>query len=86
MFFNHLGSLTFAALVIAVITFIRMLADGGKRNRKNPCLAVCACIMACFLRYIEALLKILNHNAIIVMAVTGESYIDSAKTTIGLLC
>ena len=27
----------------------------------------------------------LNHNAIIVMAVTGESYVDSAKSTISLV-
>lgn len=86
IFTSHLGSLTFGALVIAVVTFIRMLADSGKRNRKNACLAIVSCMLACILRYIEGLLKILNHNAVIVMAVTGESYIGSAKTTIGLLC
>jgi hypothetical protein len=34
---------------------------------------------------VEDLLETLNHNAIIVMAVTGESYIDSAKSTISLI-
>lgn len=31
------------------------------------------------------MLRILNHNAVIVMSVTGENFIDSAKTTIGIL-
>jgi hypothetical protein len=37
------------------------------------------------LRNLENLLKILNHNCVIVMSVTGENYINSAKTTIGIL-
>ena len=31
------------------------------------------------------MLEVLNHNSIIVMSVTGESYIDSAKSTISLI-
>lgn len=30
-------------------------------------------------------MKVLNNNAFIVMAVTGEGYIDSAKSTISLI-
>jgi hypothetical protein len=30
-------------------------------------------------------LKVLNHNAVITMSITGEGYIDSAKTTIYLI-
>lgn len=30
-------------------------------------------------------MKALNHNSVIVMAVTGEGYISSAKSAIGLI-
>jgi hypothetical protein len=83
---SAIGSITFAAMVIAVITLIRMVVDTKKRNARNIASAVCFCLLSCILKTIEALLKILNNNTIICMAVTGESYIESAKTTIGILC
>ena len=85
MITKHLGSLAFAAAVIAGVTFIRMLLDRGKKSAPNKCISYCLCICVFILKQIEALITILNHNSVIVMAVTGESYIESAKTTIGLL-
>jgi len=65
------GSLVFAALLIAVITFARMVVDGKRRNNKNVAVAICLCIISCLLKQIEALLKVLNHNTVICMAATG---------------
>lgn len=43
------------------------------------------CLLACIMRCIEGFVEILNHNSIIVMSVTGENYLNSAKTALGLI-
>lgn len=86
IFKSALGAITFAAMLIAVVTLVRMIVDTKRKNTKNVAIAVCLCIMSCLLKQIEALIKILNHNTIICMAVTGEDFIDSAKTAIGIIC
>lgn len=48
-------------------------------------MAVCLCIVSCLLKALEDLLKVLNHYTVIMMSITGESYIDGAKSTMGLL-
>lgn len=83
---SALGAITFAALLISVITFARMVLDSNRKNTKNVAVAVCLCLLSCLLKQIEALLQILNHNSIICMAVTGEDFIESAKTAIGIIC
>lgn len=83
---SALGAITFAALLISIVTFARMVIDSNRKNTKNIAIAVCLCILSCLLKQIEALLRILNHNTIICMAVTGEDFIDSAKTAIGIIC
>ena len=79
----HLGSISFASIVITIITMLRILAQS--QNSDNGALRLIACCVECILRCIEELVKVLNHNAVICMAVTGEGYIDSAKTAIGLI-
>ena len=79
----HFGSVAFGSLVITIITVMRVLAESQKSN--NGILGVIACCVACLLSCIEGLVKVLNHNAIICMSVTGEDYIDSAKSAIGLI-
>ena len=43
------------------------------------------CLLICLVRMIEDLVRTLNHNAVIVMSVTGEGYIDSAKSAIAII-
>jgi hypothetical protein len=85
LFTSAFGSIVFGAALIAVITLARLLVDSKRRNTKNIAVAVCLCIVSMCLRNLENLFKILNHNSVIVMSVTGENYINSAKTTIGIL-
>lgn len=85
LFTSAFGSIVFGSALIAVITFARMLVDSKRRENKNIAVAVCLCIVSLCLRNLENLFKILNHNSVIVMSVTGENYINSAKTTIGIL-
>lgn len=42
-------------------------------------------IVRCCLSFIEEIIRVLNHNSIIVMSVTGENFIDSAKNAIYLI-
>jgi hypothetical protein len=37
------------------------------------------------MKCIEGFVEVLNHNSIIVMALTGENFINSAKTALGLI-
>lgn len=69
---------------MAVVTLARQSAQRGQQESSGGA-AICYCLVACLLKAIEDLLEVLNHNAIIVMAVTGESYIDSAKSAISLI-
>lgn len=85
MMAKQFGSIVFAALLVAVVTFARMAVDAKRRENKNVAVAVCLCIVACLLKAVEDLLKVLNHYTIIMISVTGESYIDGAKSTMGLL-
>jgi integral membrane sensor domain MASE1 len=71
LFKYSFGSVVFASILIAVITFARMIVQTKRRSQKNIAAAVCLCLVECCLRNIEALLRILNHNTVIVMAVTG---------------
>lgn len=49
-FRSAFGSVTFAALVISIVTFAKMVIDSKRRNNKNVAVAVCLCIVSCILR------------------------------------
>lgn len=51
---KQFGSLVFAAMVIAVVTFARMMVDQKRHdgNNKNIAAAVCLCLLSCILKAI----------------------------------
>ena len=74
--------------MVAIISFLRRLVanEAAEQAGEGNCIcAFCLCCLACCLGSIEALLKVLNQNSVIVMAVTGESYLNSAKSAIGII-
>ena len=84
----HLGSLTFGAIVITILTILRRLVQeesSEQAGEGNMVIACCLCLVACCLKCIEDIVRVLNHNSIIVMAVTGDSYIDSAKSALSII-
>ena len=84
----HIGSITFGAIIITIITLLRRAAQDESAEQAgegNAALACCLCLIACCLQCIEDIIRVLNHNSIIVMSVTGESYIDCAKTAISII-
>lgn len=54
MMFKQFGSLVFAALVVAVVTFARMMVDQKRQDgsNKNVAAAVCLCLLSCILKAI----------------------------------
>ena len=78
--FNHVGSFTFASLIITAMKILRAIVDNGMRSTDNLMCCLCLCLVQCFLTCIEALLKTLNHFAVILMSYTGQDFVDSAKT------
>lgn len=52
---NHLGSFTFAALIMAIVSSARQNAEDRSRNSQG-CMAVCMCCLVCCLRGLEDLL------------------------------
>lgn len=65
----NLGAITFGAIVITIVTMLRILASSGRQSSGvMACVAACVrCVLSC----IEEIVKALNHNAVIVMAVTN---------------
>ena len=81
--------MTFGALLVIILTIIRwiivIIKADQEENGESCCVLVCLTILHCIFDGLEFLVKILNHNAVIIMAVTGEGYCDSAKTALALI-
>jgi hypothetical protein len=80
----HLGSISLAAFLIALVKTAQFLVIMGRtRNSKGIVgfiLAVVSCVLRCILVRCEFWTRIINNYAVIVMALTGMSYVDSALT------
>lgn len=80
MLFNHLGSITFAALSITPIKIINTIADSAQKNTDNMCAQVSICLLKPCLSMVEGLVKTLNRYSIITIAFTGQSFVTGAKS------
>jgi len=67
---NHAGSFTFAAIIVAIIAMAKQKAAESSQNSSGIG-ACCLCLLTCFLSMLQDLVETLNHNAVIVMAVSG---------------
>jgi hypothetical protein len=55
IFSNHLGSITFAAMLIAIVSSARQSAENRSRQNQGAA-AICYCLVACLFKIIEDLL------------------------------
>lgn len=78
--FNHLGSITFASLVITPLKIINTIADSYQKNTDNMCAQVSTCLLKPCLSMVEGLVKTLNRYSIITIAFTGQSFVAGAKS------
>jgi len=52
IFRSALGAITYAALIISIVTFARLIIDSKRQNNKNLAVTVCLCILSCLMRQI----------------------------------
>lgn len=69
--FKQFGSLVFGAMLLAVVTLARIMADSGRNRSQNLGVRICLACIRCLLKSIEDLLKVLNHFTVIVITLTG---------------
>lgn len=81
------GSICFGSLLVAIIQFLRWLAESSRNNDDgdNACLNLLRCVLICILRLIEDLLQYFNTYAFVHVAVYGCDYISAARRTFGLI-
>ena len=86
----HVGSIALGSFIVAVVQFIRAVLEYIDRKTKkmqegNPILKYVMCCVKYCMWYLEKVLKYINRNAYILVAVKGYSYCYSAIHAIKLL-
>lgn len=90
----HLGSIAFGSLLIAICKFLRTLITLVERrlksatgnNRAIGCfIKFMSCCCKCCLWCLEKVLKFINRNAYIMIAIYGRNFCKSARDAIKLL-
>lgn len=89
-FVYSLGSIAFAAVVIAVIQFLRILLEFLDRKTKqiqeaNKCAAWAMCCCKCCMWCLEKIVAFINRNAYIMMAIKGVGYCEGAFKALKLI-
>lgn len=75
----HLGSVTFASLIIIVIKLVKALSSPTKRD-DNTCKKVCRCLFHCSLSLLEGFVHSMNHYSLIMCTLEGDSFVSGAKS------
>jgi choline transporter-like protein 2/4/5 len=86
----HLGSIALGSLILAVIQFIRLILqyiDKRTRQLQDTSLVLkwCMCCVKCCMWCLEKIVKYINRNAYIMMAIKGTSYCTSAGRAVALI-
>ncbi|GFR50844.1 hypothetical protein Agub_g13116 [Astrephomene gubernaculifera] len=86
----HMGSICFGAAIIAIIQLIRAILEYIDRKTKelqaqNKFAEWAMCIVKCCMWCIEQIVKFINRNAYIMIAIKGKGYCCSAADAIKLL-
>jgi hypothetical protein len=83
-----MGSIAFGSFLIAVTQLIRLIIFQAqqqlKKSNNKVALYILSCLQCCF-ACLEKLLKFINKNAYIMIAVSGTSFCTSAKNALNLL-
>jgi hypothetical protein len=79
---TSLGSLSYAAFIIAAIETVRNMVDRAQRsakNNRNSAMMMILCCMQCIMGMIEAWAKFVNRYAIVYVGVYGYSFCESVN-------
>jgi choline transporter-like protein 2/4/5 len=86
----HLGSIALGSFLVAVIQFVRVILEYIDRKTKemqegNPVLKYLMCCVKYCMWYLESVMKFINRNAYIIVAVKGSAYCSAAMRAISLI-
>jgi len=85
---NHLGTLVFGSLILAICQAINMLLKVIRKTlecRCNPCCCCCCGWYQFLFGKLEKIVKYINRNAYIMCSVHGTTFVQSAKNAFNLL-
>lgn len=80
----HFGSLAFGALLLAIVQFLQMMVEVVKRQaeaqgQSNKCFEYVIKCLECFLACVECIVKFINTQAYIQIAIRGKNFCYAAK-------
>lgn len=85
----HMGSICIGAMLLAIVQFLRVLLRvfqwHAKGLKKIPGSKWIFCCIDCCLKCLTSIVKWMNKNAYIIMALEGTAFCKSASTAFGLL-
>ncbi|CAH8575394.1 unnamed protein product [Dicrocoelium dendriticum] len=84
----HFGSLAFGSLLIALLQWLRVLleyVDAKLKKYNNLCTQTLVRCCCCCLWCLEKVLRYLNRNAFIMIAIHGQSFCSGAQSAFHLL-
>jgi choline transporter-like protein 2/4/5 len=86
----HMGSIAIGSFIVAVVQFMRAILEYIDQKTKrmsdsNPILKYAMCIVKYCMWYLEKVIKFINRNAYILVAVKGYSYCYSAIKAVALI-
>ncbi|PIK50138.1 putative choline transporter-like protein 2, partial [Apostichopus japonicus] len=85
----HLGSLAFGSLIIAIIQLIRVILEYVERKLKgkadNKVVQYIIKCLKCLFWLVEKVMKFINKNAYIIIAVYGKSFCSASQEAFWLL-
>lgn len=87
-FWNHLGTVAFGSLVIAIIQTIRAVIsyfEKQAKKSKNKVVEYLLCMIQCCMWCVEKCMKFLNKNAYIQTAIYGTNFCKSARQAFFLI-
>ncbi len=85
---NHLGTVLFGALIIAIIQFVRAILYYVEKHTKSKSNRLQACLFAalqCCLSCVQCICDKLNKNALVWTAIRGEGLVTSAYHSFQLI-
>ncbi|KAE8294255.1 Choline transporter-like protein 5-B Solute carrier family 44 member 5-B [Larimichthys crocea] len=84
----HTGSLAFGSLIIAVVQMVRIVLeylDDKLKGSQNACARYLLCCLKCCFWCLEHVIKFINRNAYIMIAIYGKNFCTSSKDAFFLL-
>lgn len=81
---HHIGSFTLSYFLVAPVSVLRQTAECDQRGHMVGC-GIYSHALSCCFKFIEGTFEVLNHNSIAMMSISGENYLNSARTALAVV-